>query len=58
MSGIWYCVGALVLSITYFYFGIRVRRDRATHRARAVLLASVVYLPVLYVLMLADSFHS
>jgi heme o synthase len=54
MTGNWYLAGALVLSFGYLYYGMRIARERTVLRARAVLLASIVYLPLLYVLMIAD----
>ncbi|HYZ84847.1 MAG TPA: heme o synthase [Bryobacteraceae bacterium] len=54
MAGNVYLLGALVLGIFYFYAGVRVARDRTRAQARQVLLASIVYLPLLYGLMLAD----
>jgi heme o synthase len=55
MTGNIYLGGALLLSTMYLYYGMRIARERTPLRARAVLLASIVYLPLLYVLMLADS---
>ncbi len=54
MTGTIYLVGAIVLGLFFLYSGIRVSLDRTRLRARAVLLTSVVYLPVLYVLMVLD----
>jgi heme o synthase len=54
MSGLLYLWGALILGICFVYAGIRVARERTILRARGVLLASVVYLPLLYGLMLLD----
>jgi protoheme IX farnesyltransferase len=54
MSGNLYLVGALLLGAMYFYYGFRIRRDRSAYGARRVLLASIVYLPLLYGLMLVD----
>jgi len=54
MSGRLYLVGALLLGASFVYAGIRVARERTTLRARGVLLASVMYLPLLYGLMLLD----
>jgi heme o synthase len=51
MAGSIYMVGALALGLAFLYSGIRVSLDRTRLRARHVLLASVVYLPVLYCLM-------
>jgi len=54
MSGYLYMAGALLLGMTYVYAGVQASRERTRARARSVLMASVVYLPLLYVLMMAD----
>jgi protoheme IX farnesyltransferase len=54
MSGIVYLIGALVLGAWFLYTGIRVAFDRTRTRARQVLLASVIYLPMIYGLMVFD----
>jgi heme o synthase len=54
MTGDVYLYGALILSLLFLYTGYCILNDRTRQRARAVLLASVVYLPVLYALMLFD----
>jgi protoheme IX farnesyltransferase len=54
MTGIWYFGGALLLGIAYFWYGLQINRERTRIRARQVLLSSIAYLPLLYVLMLAD----
>jgi protoheme IX farnesyltransferase len=54
MTGSIYMIGALVLGLCFLYSGVRVSLDRTKLRARKVLLTSVVYLPVLYVLMVLD----
>ncbi len=54
MAGNLYLVGAIALGIFFVYAGLRVRAQRTRQCARGVLLASVVYLPVLYGLMLID----
>lgn len=54
MSGSWYTAGALILGFSFLAIGWRVAKERAMPRARQVLLASVIYLPVLYGLMLLD----
>jgi protoheme IX farnesyltransferase len=54
MTGSIYTVGALALGLLFLYAGVRVSLDRTKLRARKVLLASVVYLPVLYGLMVID----
>jgi protoheme IX farnesyltransferase len=58
MTGTVYVVGAIVLGLLFLYAGIRVSLDRTKLRARRVLLASVVYLPVLYALMVLDPARS
>lgn len=54
MTGSIYTVGAVALGLSFLYAGIRVSLDRTRLQARKVLLASVVYLPVLYGLMVID----
>jgi protoheme IX farnesyltransferase len=55
MAGALYFVGALALGLMFLYSGVRVAFDRTRPRARQVLLASVLYLPVLYALMVVDA---
>jgi protoheme IX farnesyltransferase len=54
MSGFIYLLGALALGIWFLYSGVRVALERTTLRARNVLIASVLYLPLIYGLMLID----
>jgi protoheme IX farnesyltransferase len=54
MSGRVYLVGSLLLGIWFLYTGVRVAFDRTNKRARSVLLASVIYLPMIYGLMVFD----
>jgi heme o synthase len=54
MTGTIYMIGAIALGLLFLYAGIRVSLDRTGVRARRVLLASVVYLPALYCLMVFD----
>ena len=54
MAGKIYFFGALALGLWYLYSGVRVALDRTILRARAVLLVSVIYLPLIYGLMLLD----
>ena len=54
MTGTLYLVGALGLGMAFLAAGLRVAFERTRLRARQVLLASVVYLPTLYGLMLLD----
>lgn len=54
MSGKIYLAGALLLGFWFLYTGVRVAFDRSNARARTVLLASVIYLPLIYGLMVLD----
>ena len=54
MAGGWYLAGALALGAMYFWYGLRIARERTRLSARHVLLSSIVYLPALYILLLAD----
>jgi protoheme IX farnesyltransferase len=54
MSGKIYLIGALILGGWFLYTGVRVAFDLTNVRARRVLLASVIYLPVIYGLMIFD----
>lgn len=54
MSGGIYFAGALGLGLWFLYSGVRVAFDRTRVRARGVLMASVMYLPLIYGLMLLD----
>jgi heme o synthase len=54
MTGNVYLIGAAVMGLLFLYAGLRISFDRTRQQARRVLLASVIYLPVLYGLMLFD----
>lgn len=54
MSGRIYLFGALALGGWFLYTGVRVAFDLTNIRARRVLLASVIYLPAIYGLMMFD----
>ena len=54
MTGNLYLFGAAALGLLFLYAALRVSFDRTRQQARQVLLASVIYLPVLYGLMLLD----
>lgn len=54
MSGNIYLAGALGLGLWFLYSGVRVATERSVRRARSVLMASVLYLPLIYGLMLFD----
>jgi protoheme IX farnesyltransferase len=55
MAGTVYLVGAILLSGMVVYTGLQAATMRTLAEARRVLLASVVYLPVLYGLLALDS---
>jgi protoheme IX farnesyltransferase len=58
MAGNFYLAGALILGLIYIYASIRSVFDCSVIRARQVLLASVLYLPFLYGLLVLDRVHS
>ena len=57
MAGDVYFFGAIVMGLMFAYSAMRVWLDHSAARARQVLLASVVYLPVLYGLLAIDRPH-
>jgi protoheme IX farnesyltransferase len=57
MAGDFYLAGALILGLIYSYASLRSLLDHSVARARRVLLASVIYLPVLYGLLVLDRIH-
>ncbi len=54
MAGNVYFIGACLLGIGMVWAGLRVSKEHTALRARQVLLASVVYLPLLYGLLVFD----
>jgi protoheme IX farnesyltransferase len=54
MSGAIYFVGAMVLGVVFFYFAWQCALAKTKVRARALLLASVFYLPILFGLMVLN----
>jgi protoheme IX farnesyltransferase len=54
MTGDWYFVGALALGIAFLWLTIRFARSREVRDARRVFFGSIAYLPVLWILMIAD----
>jgi heme o synthase len=54
LAGGLYLAGALVLGVALLALAIAFARDRTAAHARRLFLASLLYLPVLWVLMLAD----
>jgi protoheme IX farnesyltransferase len=55
MAGNWYLAAALVLGALMLRAAVRVARERTLPNARRVLLASVMYLPLLYIALVLDS---
>jgi protoheme IX farnesyltransferase len=55
MAGKIYFSGVLFLDIAFLYFGVRICREYTYERARRLLLASVVYMPLLFALLVFDN---
>jgi protoheme IX farnesyltransferase len=55
MAGKVYFVAAFVLDLAFLYFGLRLSRERNVQRARTLLLASVVYIPILFAFLVFDN---
>jgi len=47
-----YCIGALILSLGFFYYGVQFALLKSNSAARWLLAASIIYLPSLFVLMI------
>jgi protoheme IX farnesyltransferase len=54
LAGTVYLVGAALLGLGFLYYGVRAARARTTWQARQLLLASVLYLPILFALMVLN----
>ena len=54
MAGNWYLAGATAAGAWFAWSTLKILADRTLLRARNVLMASVIYLPVLYGLLLLD----
>lgn len=52
MAGITYFLLSFLLGLGFLFFGVRMARQRTTRRARQLVLASVAYLPLLYIILL------
>lgn len=55
MTGKVYLVAALCLDLVLLYFGVQLVRERSRQRARNLLLASVVYIPILFAFLVFDT---
>jgi len=53
-AGLFYTTGALFFSICFLYYGLQLALHRTNVAARRLLLASIVYLPVVFVLLVLD----
>ena len=54
ISGKVYLVGAIVLGLLFLYSSVRAALSKSRQEARRLLLASVIYLPLLFILMVLD----
>jgi heme o synthase len=54
MTGALYAAAAIPAGVGLLYFGVRLARERTSPRARALLLATVFYLPALLCVMMLD----
>jgi heme o synthase len=54
LSGRKYFVGALVVGATFLYYGARFAAQRTNVAARQLLLASILYLPAIFALLVLD----
>jgi protoheme IX farnesyltransferase len=53
-SGKVYLVGAIILGLLFLYSSVRAALSKSRQEARRLLLASVIYLPLLFILMVLD----
>jgi protoheme IX farnesyltransferase len=54
IAGTVYLIGAIALGLGFLYFSLQAAAQRTTWQARRLLLASVLYLPALFVLMVLN----
>jgi len=54
VAGLWFAAGSLVMGLWLSALALRFRRSRTTAAARAVFIASIVYLPLLLGLLVVD----
>jgi len=54
LTGALYFVGALTLGLGFFALGLRLALSRTGFHARRLFLGSIIYVPVLLVLMIVD----
>jgi protoheme IX farnesyltransferase len=53
-AGLAYAVGAVLFGAAFSYYGARLAVRRTNAAARRLLLASILYLPLVFALMLLD----
>ena len=54
LSGPIFLVGAVILGVLFLFASIQAARAKTNEKAKRLLLASVIYLPLLFMLMVAD----
>jgi protoheme IX farnesyltransferase len=54
MSGTVYFAGALILTLGFLAAAVRFARTRAVRDARRLFFSSIIYLPIIWILMIAD----
>jgi heme o synthase len=54
MTGRLYFAGALVLGVAYLYLALRFARTRSVRDSRVLFFGSIIYLPVLWIVMIAN----
>jgi protoheme IX farnesyltransferase len=55
MAGKVYFVAAIVFNLAFLYFGIQMSAHHDRPRARKLLLASVIYVPLLFAFLVIDN---
>ncbi len=55
MAGKVYLVAAILLNLAFLYFGVQMSRQHDRPRARKLLLASVIYVPLLFAFLVIDN---
>jgi len=55
MAGKVYLIAALLLGAAFLYFGVQICQERTHERARRLLLASVIYMPLLFAFLVLDN---
>jgi protoheme IX farnesyltransferase len=55
MAGRVYFLAALLLGVAFLYFGVQICKERTYKRAHRLLLASVIYMPLLFAFLVFDN---